>query len=190
MSDWEHLNLASEPFRKDRPLLVASIATAVLLVGVLGLLLYLLSLERNEGTQVARAVQQTRRQLLSLTAEQTRLQSILSRPENEAVLERSLFLNALLLRKGISWTLLFADLGEVLPYNVKLVQIRPHITPANEIQLDMVVVSRTSEPVINFLKAMEDSKLFSSTAVSAVLPPTEREPLYRYRVRVNYDREL
>ena len=48
----------------------------------------------------------------------------LRRPQNADVLEQSVFLNALLKRKGISWTKIFADLEKVVPYNVRIIQIR------------------------------------------------------------------
>ena len=50
-----------------------------------------------------------------MTAEQAQLDAVLRKPENAEVLERSVFLNALLVRKGISWTRIFADLEKVLP---------------------------------------------------------------------------
>jgi type IV pilus assembly protein PilN len=185
-----NINLASEPFRRDRPMVAASIAVAVLMAGVLGMLLYLISAVSYEGAETAQAIQQTQAELRELTAAESKLQNELLRPENEIVLDRSIFLNALLVRKGVSWTLLFADLEEVLPYNVKLVQVRPQVSVDNQVQLEMVVASQTAEPVITMLKAIEGSELFSSMAVSATLPPTETEPLYRYRVSVNYEREL
>ncbi len=185
-----NINLASEPFQRNRPVLAASAVTAVLMVAVLLMQLYLIAIERGEGTETARAIEQARAELQSLAAEEARLQATLQRPENEAVLERSVFLNALLMRKGISWTLIFADLEEVVPYNVKIVQIRPQVTPENEIQLEMVVAAEAIDPVIEMLKAVEASELFSSTSVSASLPPTDSEPLYRYRVSVKYDRKL
>ena len=40
------INLASEPFRKDRPLLVASGLCAVVLTGLLGVLVYLIVADR------------------------------------------------------------------------------------------------------------------------------------------------
>ncbi len=185
-----NINLASEPFRRDRPILVGAAATAILMVLVCAMQLYLISIERGEGTETAQAIQESRSRLQEFTAEEARLQATLQRPENEAVLERSVFLNTLLMRKGISWTLIFADLQEVVPYNVKIVQIRPQVTPGNEIHLEMVVAAQAIDPVIEMLKAVETSELFSSTSVSASLPPTESEPLYRYRVSVRYDRKL
>ncbi len=184
------INLASRPFRHDRPILVASAATAVLMVAVLVLQVYLILAERGAGDEVARAIAEAESRLQHLTMRETQLQAELRRPENEAVLQRSVFLNMLLLRKGISWTLIFGDLEQVMPYNVKLVQIRPQVTEDNEIQLEMVVAAQDSEPVIEMLRNMEDSEIFSSTAVTAALPPTDNEPLYRYRVNVVYDRRL
>ncbi len=188
------INLATEPFRRFRPILVASMALAVLLVGLLAVQLYLFWLEKDEGRETALAIEQTQARLNTLIAEERRLNEILLRPENAAVLDRSLFLNELLARKGISWTLIFRDLEEVLPHNVKLVQIRPQIqagAPARyEVLLEMVVASESAEPVIEMLRALESSALFGETAVSAAFPPTDTEPLYRYRVSVRYARQL
>ena len=56
---------------------------------------------------------------------------MLRKPENAEVLERSVFLNALLVRKGISWTRIFADLEKVLPHNVRIIQIHPSVDAQN-----------------------------------------------------------
>lgn len=188
------INLATEPFRRFRPILAASLALAVLLVGLLAVQLYLFWLEKDEGRETALAVREAEARLNALTAEERRLNEILLRPENAAVLDRSLFLNELLARKGISWTLIFRDLEEVLPHNVKLVQIRPQIhggtAARHEVLLEMVVASESAEPVIEMLRALESSPLFGATAVSAAFPPTDTEPLYRYRVSVRYARQL
>jgi len=189
------INLAPEPFRRDRPMLIASLAVAALMAGMLALLSFLVWVEKDEGRETAAAIAQTRSRLEALAAEERRLTDVLLRPENAAVLERSLFLNELLERKGISWTLIFQDLEEVFPHNVKLVQIRPQIRTnpqapeRNEVLLEMVVASQSAEPVIELLRALESSPRFGATAVSAAFPPTETEPLYRYRVSVRYARQ-
>ena len=185
-----HINLASEPFRRDRPMLVASIATAVLMTAVLAMLGYLISIESGAGRETAAAIAETERQIETLATEEATLRGELLRPENEVVLDRSLFLNALLVRKGISWTLIFQDLEGVLPFNVKLVQVRPELSGLNEIQLEMVVAAQTAEPVIEMLRAMESSPVFSAVELTVTMPPTDTEPLYRYRLNVNYDRRL
>jgi len=185
-----HINLASEPFRRDRPMLVASLATAVVMTALLAMLSYLISVESGEGRATAAAIAGTERRIAALAAEDATLRTELLRPENEAVLDRSLFLNALLVRKGISWTRIFQDLEGVLPFNVKLVQVRPELNGLNEVQLEMVVAAQSAEPVIKMLRAMESSPVFSAVELTVTMPPTDSEPLHRYRLNVNYDHEL
>jgi hypothetical protein len=54
----------------------------------------------------------------------------------------------------------------------------------------MDVASESGEPVIQMLKRMEGSPLFGPTAIHTTLAPTDSEPLYRYRVSVNYAQKL
>ncbi|MCP5116353.1 MAG: hypothetical protein GY953_36450 [bacterium] len=190
------INLASAPFRRDRPILVASTALGVVLVVLLGVQIYLISAATDEGNQTTAAIAAVQTELGRLASEQNRLKGVLAEPDNAAVLERSLFLNALLMRKGISWTFIFRDLEEVLPYNVKLIQVRPKVNQTsqdgidNEILLDMVVAAEASDQVIEMLQALESSSLFGETSVSTLSPPTQADPLHRYQISVRYHREL
>ena len=106
------------------------------------------------------------------------------------MLERSLFLNALLYRKGISWTRIFADLEKVVPYNVRIMAIRPSMTGQNQVSLDMTVGSETPVAVIELLKNLEGSPSFGAVYSHSLLPPTQTDKLYRCRVSVNYVQKL
>lgn len=184
------INLASEPFRRDRPYLVVSAALSILLALSLGVLVFLAWQGRDEAVQARLELEKARAQLQALAAEQARLQAVLGRPENAAVIERNVFLNLLLVRKGISWTRIFSDLEKVMPYNVKLIQVRPQVQQENQIYLDMVLGAQSPEPIIEMLMKLESSEQFGATLVSSWLPPTQNEPLYRYRVTVNYAQKL
>src|ERR1700674_650169 len=118
------VNLATEPFRRDRPVLVAASAVAVVLVALLGVLVFLIASERNRQTDTRAAVAKLNADLRSITEEQSRLEGTLRQPMNAEVLERSLLLNSLIQRKSISWTKLYADIESVKPDNVRLVQVR------------------------------------------------------------------
>ncbi|MGA3073609.1 MAG: hypothetical protein ABSG56_07950 [Bryobacteraceae bacterium] len=184
------INLASQPFRRDRAVLVASTALGVLLIA---LLVFLLSLNNLESGQVAETRTQIARlesQIRAISAQQSRQDAILRKPENAEVLERSLFLNALLYRKGISWTRIFADLEKVVPYNVRIMAIRPSITGQNQVSLDMTVGSETPIAVIDLLKNLEGSPSFGAVYSHSSLPPTQTDKLYRCRVSVNYVQKL
>lgn len=184
------LNLSSEPFRRDRPILVASTFVGVLLAALLVLLVSLAVIERGQVAETRTAIDTIEKRLRAMTTEQTRLEAALRRPENAEVLDLVVFVNTLLYRKGISWTKIFADLADVVPHNVRLISVRPQVNAKNEILLDMVVGSQSQTPVVDMLKRMESSPMFGDTAVHSWLPPAQTEPLYRYRVSVNYAQKL
>jgi type IV pilus assembly protein PilN len=184
------INLASQPFRRDRAMLAASIAVSLMLVGTLGALISLTLTDRTLLADVRSDVDGLNRQIRAATAEQGRLDAVLRKPENAEVLERSVFLNALLNRKGISWTRIFADLEKTVPYNVKVLAIRPSVNSRNEVLLDMTVGADSPEPVIDLYKALEESPLFGSLLAHSNLPPTQSDPLYRSRMTVTYAQKL
>jgi Tfp pilus assembly protein PilN len=184
------INLASQPFRRDRPMIVGSVVVGLLLAGTLGVLVWLAMLDRTQMADTRGSIDRLDQQIRKVSAEQTRLEAVLREPANAELLERSLFLNALLLRKGISWTRIFADLEKTLPHNVRLISVRPSVNAQNQISLDMNVGSESPEAVIELLKAFESSPLFGSVYQHNSLPPSQNEPLYRYRVSVNYAQKL
>ncbi len=184
------VNLASEPFRRDRPVLVASAVAALLLVAVLAMQLTTIMSQREAGKESRETLASLEARISQLDQEQARIQNELRQPDNAAVLDRSVFLNLLLQRKGISWTRMFADLENVFPGHVRLVTIRPYVTGDNRVQLDMIVGSPEPEPVIDLLKRLETSPLFGETSLVNSQPPTQNEPLYRYRLSVNYAQKL
>ncbi|HBY61486.1 MAG TPA: hypothetical protein DEH78_16820, partial [Solibacterales bacterium] len=129
------VNLASEPFRRDRPILVASGIVAVLMVASLAFLISLSVFESREVAETKAALAAIDKQLLALSQEQAKISSALRQPENSEVLDRNLFLNMLIDRKSVSWTKIFSDLESVVPHDVRLVQVR--LSPQSS-TLDMV----------------------------------------------------
>src|SRR5215472_17077586 len=122
------INLASQPFRRDRAMLVASIAVSLLLVATLGVLISLAIADRKQLASVRAEVSRIRLELQTSKQQQQGLDAVLRQPQNAQVLERSVFLNTLLYRKAISWTKILADLEKILPPKVKVLNIRPYIT--------------------------------------------------------------
>src|SRR3954452_13001373 len=98
------INLASEPFRRDRAMFVASAAVALLLVASLGLLTTLINADNTQLADVRKDVTQLRTQIADASKQQAEFEAVIRKPENAQVLELSVFLNSLLSRKGISWT--------------------------------------------------------------------------------------
>jgi len=185
------INLASEPFRRDRPMVVASAALAVVLAGLLGVLIFIIVGERNQVRDVRSSVARLSAEAQSIDAEQVRLEQTLRQPANAQVFQRSLLLNTLIERKSISWTRLFSDLGSVTPYNVKVIQIRlPQINSHNEVSLDMKIGAMDWAPNQEFLKKLEESPLFGPVQVRDSDTPSQNQPLYQDTVSVSYGQKL
>jgi Tfp pilus assembly protein PilN len=185
------INLSTEPFRRDRPVLVASSALAVVLVLMLGVLVYLIMADRERVKDTRGSVAQLDSEVRKISAEQAHLDATLRLPANAEVLQRSWLLNTLLERKSISWTKIFADLEGVMPVDVRLISVRlPQITSQNEVVLDVQVGSKAPEPVIDFLIRLRKSPYFGPVDLKSSQPPTQQEPLYRYRFTVNYAQKL
>jgi hypothetical protein len=185
------INLASEPFRRDRPILVALGAVAIFGCLLLGAQVSTILSERHEAADTRLTLDRLNAQLRTIDAAQARLNSTLRRPENAEVMERSLFLNTLIERKAISWTRIFADLEKVMPYNVQLVQVRlPEVDSQNQVLLDMVVGAREVGPVLDLLKRLEGSPQFGPVNLQNSMPPSQTDPLFRYHLSVIYAQKL
>ena len=96
------LNLASQPFRRDRPMIVASTVLGVILTGMLILLMTLIFMERHQLADTHAEIARLEQEVGKLAREQQLIEGELRKPENAQVLERSLFLNSLAF-KWIHW---------------------------------------------------------------------------------------
>jgi type IV pilus assembly protein PilN len=184
------VNLASEPFRNDRPLIVGSVAVGAMLLMLLFVLVYLAIGERARAAEARTAISKTEGQLTTLSRERARLEATLRQQQNADVLDRSIFLNELISRKGVSWTRIFSDLEKVTPPNVRVITVRPQINLNNQLALDMVVGSLNEESITNFMMQLEGSTVFGRTTPHTTIPPTQTEPLYRSRITVTYAQKL
>jgi Tfp pilus assembly protein PilN len=184
------LNLATQPFRRDRPVLIASALVAILLLGSLGVLTALAASERRQVNETRAVLRRINAQIARTAQEQGKLDAAMRQPGNEEVLDRSVLFNALIQRKAISWTMIFEDIEKVLPPNVRVVSIRPQMNARNQVLLDLVVAASAPDSVMQFVAKLEGSDAFSQTAVSGIAPPTENDPFYRYRLSVNYAQKI
>jgi len=184
------LNLATHPFGRDRLFYAISATLAALLLAAAVLMVGVFARSYRRSPELDRRVGEYRRELASLAQRQAQLEGVLRQPENAAVLERSLFLNELLYRKGISWTRTFADLEELMPPRVRLISIRPQVNAENEVILDMQLGTETREGFIEFLKGLEGSQQFRAPLLHGDAPPTDNQPLFRFRLTVLYDQKL
>jgi type IV pilus assembly protein PilN len=190
------INLASQPFRRERAenaayLLVCAVLTCSLLV-----LVVLIVHSRHQAAGLRRVIDAENGRLHTLQRQEAQFSSVLSRPENADVFSRSVFLNELIARRAVSWTHVFKDLQSVMPPNMRLMGIRlPQVAAekaaeVNHVELEMTVGTDRPEAVIELLKHLQGSPLFGSAQVMAQSPPTQNDPLYKYRLNVAYAQKL
>jgi type IV pilus assembly protein PilN len=184
------INLASQPFRRDRAMLVASVLVCCLLVVTLGVLTELAIQDNRQLGDARRGVAGLKQQIQAIAVEQAKLDAVVHKPENETVLERSVFINTLLQRKGLSWNQIFNDLEKTLPYNVKLVSIRPSVDNDGQITLDMTMAAEAAGPVEDAFRAFHASPLFGAAVIKDLTSPTQTQPLYSVAISVTYAQKL
>ena len=184
------LNMATRPFGRRRLVGGLSGLAAVLLTAAAVVMVVIYSQQRELPPELTARQGELRAELAALGAEEAKLRRTLQDPANSIVLERSLFLNRLLHRKGISWTKTFADLETILPPRVQMMQIRPEVTDSHNVALSMQVGAETPADFIELLIALETSELFDSPNLRGSAPPSDNQPLFRYQLTVSYDQQL
>ena len=185
------INLASEPFRHDRAKLLATALCSVALLVLLGVQGLLIAGEREDAAQNRDAVARLNAELADIRSGQGVADSTIQQPVNAEVLERSVLLNSLVQRKAISWARLLADIEGVLPNTVRLIQVRlPQVNIRNEVTLDMEVGAQEPGQAIEFTNRLAASQLFGPATLLRSDPPSQNEPLYRYRLTVSYAQKL
>jgi type IV pilus assembly protein PilM len=190
------INLASQPFRHERAQTATLALAGSLLLCSLFVLTGLIVRSHAQAADLRRQIDVQEGVLQRLQREQGQFSSVLSKPENADIFSKSVFLNELIARRGLSWTRVFKDMETVMPANMRLLGIRlPQVGAddsdgINRVQLDMFVGATQPGAVINLLKNLEKSSMFGSASVVNQSPPTQNDPLYKYRVTVAYAQKI
>ncbi len=172
-------------------MLVASSAVALVLALLLCVVVYLIVADRARMKDTRVAVAKLDSELRKVSSEQARLEGTLRQPANAEVLQRAYLLNTLIEHKAISWTKIFGDLETVMPLETRIISVRlPQITSQNEVVLDVEVGAKDPGPFLVLLSHLNKSTLFGPVAMKGTQPPTQQEPVYKFRFTVNYAQKL
>jgi hypothetical protein len=160
------LNLATAPQANNRPFLAYSA-----LLGTLGVLaLAVLSFAAYRSWRANRDLHaDTARWEESIRTnqrEQRALAADFQGPAAQQVLDRSAFLNSLIDERSFPWTKIFMDLEETLPPGVRVVSISPRLVNGRA-EVTLEVGATNDEGKIQFLQAIEKSKMFSGMVITS-----------------------
>ena len=190
------INLASEPFRRERAQTAAFASICAVLSCSLLVLIGLVFHERSQAGDLRRKIEAQEAQLLGIQRQQSQFSAVLGKPENADTFATSYFLNELIARRGVSWTQIFKDLSTVMPANMRLMAVQlPQVGQegepgVNRVRLDMILGTTQPESLINLMKKLQGSTLFGAVSLVNQSPPSQNDPLYKYRVTVTYDQKL
>ncbi len=190
------VNLASQPFRRERAENAAYVAICAVLACSLLVLVSLIVHARSQAADLRRVIDTENATLRNLQRQSSQYSAVLSQPKNADVFARSVFLNELIARRAVSWTRAFKDLEQVLPANMQLMGIRlPQVateqsSEANHIELEMTVGTDRPDALLELLRHLQQSPLFGPAQVMAQSPPTQNDRLFKYRLNVAYAQKL
>lgn len=184
------VNLASQPFRRDRAAIVGLTAIVALLVLSLAVLANLARVDRDQLGGLRHDLARLHANLRAAASGQQQLEATLHQPRNATVLERSVFINDLIYHKSVSWSRLFADLERTVPYNVRVITLHPTVDSRNNVMLDMTVGAEKPDAIDALLRALEASPIFGPVYQHNTLAPSQSEPLIRTRITVPYEQKL
>lgn len=154
------LNLATKPLETHRKFL----AGAGILGFVAGIVFVAMGWHvysvRQVNAQVRDRNQKIAAEMEQLQQQRGELEKFFARPENAKLSDRAAFLNAFIDARSFNWTQMFMDLEHLLPGGVRITSIEPQ-QDKGQLHVKLVVDTSSEQAKLNFLKALEGSKVFS-----------------------------
>ncbi len=153
------VNLATRPFVELRPLFARlRIAMGVLALLAVGLGVYLHVL--NQRAAIAtEEMNSLKAQTAAFQQQRAANEARMRQPQNQSVLNRSQFLNALFARKSFSWTAVMMDLERQLPAGVQVTSIEPVISKEGDVSIRLRVTG-DRDRAIQLVRNLEGSRRF------------------------------
>jgi type IV pilus assembly protein PilN len=159
-----HLNLATKALETHRKFLVAS-GLLTLGGGIVFLALgWHVHSVRRVDAEVRTRTEKTIAEMNLLERQRTDLENFFAEPENARLHDRAAFLNALIDARSFDWTQMFMDLERVLPGGVRVQSIEPK-QDKGRVQVKLTVDTSNEDAKLKFLKALEESKVFTHVEI-------------------------
>lgn len=157
-----HLNLATRPYRNERPFIAVVVASS-LLIAFLTLMNFDSWYRYRNETQTTRAKIAT----LEKQAEQERARTDAVNQKIRGVdvkmlAKQTQFANAQLAQRAFSWSELLDHLERVLPDYVRLETITPAFAPNGLVHLTLQCVARDNDGLVNTMNRLNRNEHFSN----------------------------
>lgn len=169
------LNLATTPLENNRKFI-----TGWSMLGAMALLAFVLLFVhafrgRRANTQLRNEIARQESRISALAQRQSALDAFFKSPQVREDTDRAGFLNSLIEQRSFPWTKIFMDLEGTLPPGVRVVNIAPKMENGR-VRVTLLVGALSDEGKLKFLKALEDSKVFSQIQVREEIHPQSTGP--------------
>lgn len=184
------INLASRKYEDVRRFyFVWSVALAALATVTLVLAGFAYA-RHVSTTQSAREARDLQIKITALQDERNQQRREDNLPENRDVNQQRQFWNAQILRRSLSWTLLFNELQRIMPRRAFLSSVKPDLTPENRLKLQLTIVGEKKDDALELIERMENSKHFQSTILRTEAPEKGKHPgeapTYQFEIETFY----
>jgi len=164
------LNLASSPVQNHRRFFAVALAVGVpALVLFAGLWLRLIR-DRASTSERRAQVELLRTNIAGLRSQRSDLEGFFSDPSTRLVTQQAAFLNEIIDQRSFPWTQFFLDLEHHLPAGVRILTLSPSLS-GGVVRVKMRVGALSDKSKLDFLKALEEAKEFSSLELVAETRP-------------------
>jgi hypothetical protein len=163
------LNLSTTPQENHRPFIAGTVVIGAIALIALIVLSHAAYSSWQSNRELRVEIGNWQQQIKIYEQKQQELDAYFKTPVARQVIDRSAFLNSMIDERSFPWTRIFADLEKTLPPGVRVVSISPRLVNGRaEVALEVGVASDESE--IQFLEAIEKSRVFSGIQVDQVRP--------------------
>ena len=161
------INLASSPFRNDKPIWAALGVVAAFALGFSGYNAWAYFSAGSRQAQLEQEIAGHRKRMHEMKLEADKLQAALAKVDQDTLTSQAEFVSSILDQRNFSWTRLFNALEQVTPWDIKLVSIRPQFEVLNKrtgegrIRIEVSGVGRTFDSFLDLQESLQDSAMFS-----------------------------
>ncbi len=160
------LNLSTRPFKPYRAINLGLLIVLFILIAASAGQVYIYQQNSSLAASIRGDQQRIKAEADRLNREVQALGAKMYSANAATKMEEVEFLNQILLRKSFSWTRVFANLEEIMPDNVFLLNLRPFVDDAGKMGLNIEIRGKSHDDAVAFVRTLEESAIFGAVAVA------------------------
>ncbi|PYU00447.1 MAG: hypothetical protein DMG70_05355 [Acidobacteria bacterium] len=165
------LNLATKPLESHRRFLAGASLTALVASVVFIALGWHVYSFREAAKEVRARAEKIRQERAEYEAQSNELRRYFAQKNVASLHDRADFINGVIALRSFNWTQMFMDLERILPGGVRIISIEPKQV-GGHVELNLTFGATNDEVTVQFMRALETSKLFSDVQVRSDIRPS------------------